>query len=80
MDFRDILKEEEQLDESSGAMFAIKGLMDKMKRTTSKTDKTKMAGEIKGHEQKLTNSPFWKNATIKKDYDKFKEENSELFA
>lgn len=76
--FIDILKEEE-LDESSGAMFAIKSLIDKAKRIPSDQDKKKLADEMKGHEQKLEKSPYWKSASIKKDYDKFKEENSKLF-
>lgn len=78
MDWKDIINEHETLDESSFAMFAIKGIMDKWKRTQSKTEKEKMAKDLKDHESKLTKSPYWKTATIKKDYDKFKEENREL--
>lgn len=79
MDYRDILSEQE-LEESSGAMFAIRSLMDKAKRISSKQEKEKMAGEMKWHEEKLTKSPYWKSATIKKDYDKFKQDNPELFS
>lgn len=73
-DFREILMEQEYVDESSGAMFAIKNLMDKYKKTSSKTEKDKLAQEISDQEQKAEKSPYWKNATIKKDYDKFKKE------
>lgn len=66
--------EGEELDESSGAMYAIKSLMDKYKKTPSKSEKEKLAGEMKQHEDKLAKSPYWKNATIGKDYQKFKKE------
>ena len=79
MDWKEIVEENELTTESSGAMFAIKSLMDKFKKTPSEKDKAKMADEIKGHETKLVNSPYWKTATIKKDYDKFKQENPTLF-
>ena len=85
MNFADILREEEQkLEESSGAMFAIKGLMDKFKKTPSKTEREKMVkdevGGFRKYEKDLEKNPYWKTATIKKDYEKFKEENRELFA
>lgn len=85
MNFAEILREEEQaLEESSGAMFAVKSLMDKFKKTNSKTEREKMVkdekGGFKSYESQLEKNPFWKTATIKKDYDKFKEENSEWFA
>jgi len=73
-DFRQILVEEESLDESSGAMYAIKNLMDKYKKTPSETEKQKIKSEMEKEEQKLKNNPYWKNATIGKDYENFKKE------
>ena len=73
-DFREILAEED-LDESSGTMFAIKSLMDKFKKTNSQSEKKKLADEMKQYETKLANNVHWKGATINKDYQKFKQEN-----
>lgn len=73
-DFRQILVEEESLDESSGAMYAIKNLMDKYKKTPSETEKQKIKSEMEKEEQKLNNNPYWKKATIGKDYENFKKE------
>ncbi len=74
-DFREILQEQDILDESSGAMFAIKSLMDKFKKTPSEDEKKKIGQELKKHEETLSKSPYWKSATIYKDYQKFKQDN-----
>jgi len=84
MNFAEILrKEEQELAESSGAMFAMKNLMDKFKKTHSKTEREKMVkdekGGFKSYEMQLAKNPYWQKASIKKDYDKFKEENREYF-
>lgn len=73
-DFKEILAENEILDESSGAMFAIKNLMDKFKKTPSKSEKDKIRQEMAKQEEILNKSPYWKQATIYKDYEKFKQE------